>query len=72
MNKGVACLVDQQGRHCSSDRYSGMDSEAGPIEKERCWQSIHKHMQQYDARTWQEDVMLFELMELAFIRLKSI
>ena len=63
---GFACLVYQQGRHCSSDRYSGTVSGAGPIEKERCRQSMHKHMQQYDACTWDEDVMLFELMQLAF------
>ena len=64
--RGFACLVDQQGRHCSSDRYSGTVSGAGPIEKEWCRQSIHKHMQQNDAWTWHEDVMLFELMQLVF------
>ena len=41
-------------------------SGAGPIEKERCQQSKHKHMQHNDACTWHEDVMLFELMQLVF------
>ena len=69
---GFSCLVDQQEGHCSSDRYSGTLPGAGPIEKEQCRQSKHKHMQQYDAWTWHEDVMWFVLMHLAIIWLKFI
>ena len=36
MNKGVCLPGRSTGGHCSTDRYSGSVSEAGPIEKERC------------------------------------